>query len=255
MNDNGKDGPTDQERGKVFLVGAGPGDPDLMTRKGERLVRSCEALVFDYLVSDEVIDWAPPEAERICVGKRAGYHSYTQEQIQDVLVELSNQGKTTVRLKGGDPFVFGRGGEEVNRLRSEGIPFEVIPAVTAAVAAGARAEIPITHRAFNSSVVFLTGHHDPTKQGEGVDWAQYARLKTTLCLYMAMSRLASIRDALLEGGADPETPCAIIQWATMPEEKIIYTNLRNLALDSKKEGLSPPSIVIIGPNAGLPLSR
>lgn len=233
----------------VYLVGAGPGDPDLLTRKAERLIRSCDALVFDYLVAEEILSWIPSHAEKICVGKRAGFHSVAQEQIQDVLVRLSRSGKTTVRLKGGDPFIFGRGGEEVSRLRAENIPFEVVPAITAAVAAAARATIPLTHRSFNSSVVFLTGHLDPAKGESGVDWASYARLKTTLCLYMAMGRIANIRDALIEGGLEPQTPCAAIQWATTPKEKILFTSLQDLPSKVEAENLSSPAIIIIGPTA------
>ena len=239
----------DSGSASVFLVGAGPGDPELITRKAERLIRTCDALVFDYLVSEELLTWAPADAEKICVGKRAGFHSLPQEEIQEVLVRLSRSGKTTVRLKGGDPFVFGRGGEEVHRLRSEGIPFEVVPAVTAAIAAAARATIPLTHRSHNSSVVFLTGHHDPDKADSGINWSDYARLKTTLCLYMAMKRLPEIRKSLIEGGADPETPAAIAQWATTPREKILYSRLHRLAEDVEAEGLSSPAVVIIGPTA------
>lgn len=231
----------------VFLVGAGPGDPELITRKAEKMIRACDALVFDYLVSEELLQWAPEHAEKICVGKRAGFHSLPQEEIQEVLVRLSRSGKTTVRLKGGDPFVFGRGGEEVHRLQGEGIPFEVVPAVTAAVAAAARAVVPLTHRSYNSSVIFLTGHHDPAKEESGIDWAAYASLKTTLCIYMGMTRLPRIRDALIEGGADPETPASIVQWATTPKERIVYTELGLLPECAMENRLTAPAVVIIGP--------
>ena len=237
------------EPAAVYLVGAGPGDPDLLTRKAERLIRSCDALVFDYLVAGEILTWAPARAEKICVGKRAGFHSRPQEEIEEILVSLSRAGKTTVRLKGGDPFVFGRGGEEVARLRAAGIPFEVIPAITAGVAAAARAEIPLTHRSFNSSVVFLTGHLDPTGDTPGIDWALYAKLRTTLCLYMAMKHLGSIRDALVRGGLPRDTPCAVVQWATTEKERILYSTLAELAGDVDSAGLSSPAIVIIGETA------
>ncbi len=233
----------------VHLVGAGPGDPDLLTRKAERLIRSCDALVFDYLVAEELLAWAPPDAERICVGKRAGFHSLPQEEIQQVLVRLSRAGKRTVRLKGGDPFVFGRGGEEVARLRAEGIPFEVVPAVTAGVAAAARAVVPLTHRSHNSSVVFLTGHHDPHRPGPGIDWASYARLQTTLCLYMSMKRLPGIRDALVRGGADSQTPCAVVEWATTRKERILFATLADLPEKVEAQGFGAPAVVLIGPTA------
>tara|TARA_R100000027_G_scaffold38198_4_gene28200 strand:- start:883 stop:1638 length:756 start_codon:yes stop_codon:yes gene_type:complete len=236
----------------VYLVGAGPGDPELLTRKAERLIRSCDALVYDYLVATEILDWAPEHAERICVGKRAGFHSLDQETIQDVLVELSRSGKTTVRLKGGDPFVFGRGGEEVARLREENIPYEVVPAITAGIAAAARAEIPLTHRSYNSSVAFITGHQDPLKEETGVDWANYAKLGTTLCLYMAMGRLSKIRDKLIAGGLPADTPCSVVQWATTPREKILYSTLQFLAEDAEKEEMSSPAVVIVGRTATKP---
>ena len=240
------------EKSPVYLVGAGPGDPELITRKAERLIRSCDALVFDYLVSEELLKWAPTTAERICVGKRAGFHSLPQEKIQDVLVRLSLAGKMTVRLKGGDPFVFGRGGEEVSRLRAKGIPFEVVPAITAGVAAAARAVVPLTHRSFNSSVVFLTGHQDPSKDdATGVDWATYARLDTTLCLYMAMTRLPQIQKALIDGGMPATTPCAVVQWATTEKERILYTTLEKLPADCEKDNFTAPAIVIIGKTAAL----
>ncbi|MGE9289822.1 MAG: uroporphyrinogen-III C-methyltransferase [Puniceicoccales bacterium] len=248
MRDSGNPDPI-STHSPVYLVGAGPGDPELLTRKAERLIRSCDALVFDYLVAEEILEWAPAHAERICVGKRAGFHSLEQGKIQDVLVHLSQQGKTTVRLKGGDPFVFGRGGEEVARLRAEGIPFEVVPAITASVAAAARAEIPLTHRSYNSSVVFLTGHQDPNKEESSVDWARYAKLGTTLCLYMAMRKLAQISEALIQGGLSAATPCAVIQWATTPREKILFSTLGQVAEDVEKEKLSSPAIVIIGQTA------
>lgn len=236
----------------VYLVGAGPGDPDLLTRKAERLIRSCDALVYDYLVAEEILDWAPPHAEKICVGKRAGFHTLDQETIQDVLVELSRKGKTTVRLKGGDPFVFGRGGEEVARLRAESIPYEVVPAITAGIAAAARAEVPLTHRSYNSSVAFITGHLDPLKEEAGVDWGNYAKLGTTLCLYMAMGRLEKISNHLIQGGLPANTPCSVVQWATTPKEKIIYSTLRQVAEDVEKAKISSPAVVIIGKTATKP---
>jgi len=249
MNSHGTPVSSPATPAHVFLVGAGPGDPDLLTRKAERLIRNCDALVFDYLVAPEILDWAPAHAERICVGKRAGFHSVAQEKIEEVLVRLSLSGKTTVRLKGGDPFVFGRGGEEVARLRANQIPFEVIPAVTAGIAAAARAVVPLTHRSFNSSVIFLTGHQDPAKGDPGVDWAQYAKLNTTLCLYMAMGRLRKICNALLSGGLPAETPCAVVQWATTPEEKKLYSTLAYLPEDVERKNFSSPAIVIIGATA------
>lgn len=235
----------------VYLVGAGPGDPDLLTRRAEKLIRECDALVFDYLVDPELLEWTKEDCEKICVGKRAGFHSRPQNEIEDVLVKLSLEGKVTVRLKGGDPLVFGRGGEEAKRLRDAGIPFTVVPAVTAAIAAAAVANIPLTHRSYNSSVVFITGHEDPEKQRVGVDWAAYAKLDTTLCLYMSMKHLDSITKELMQAGLDPQTPAAVVQWATTKNEKKCFSTLGKVAQDANEKGLTSPAIVIIGRTAGL----
>jgi len=235
----------------VYLVGAGPGDPGLVTRRAEELIRQCDALVFDYLVHEELLNWTGERCEKICVGKRAGFHSLPQSEIEDVLVRLSREGKMTVRLKGGDPLVFGRGGEEAKRLHDAGIPYTIVPAVTAAIAAAAVSGIPLTHRSYNSSVVFLTGHEDPEKQRLGVDWATYAQLNTTLCLYMSMKHLATITGELVSGGMSPETPAAVVQWATTEKERQCFSTLRNIAREVEQRGITSPAIVIIGKTAGI----
>jgi len=235
-----------KSEGKVYLVGAGPGDPSLVTLRAKELISSCDVLIFDYLLSDTLLTWARPECRRICVGKRAGFHSVEQEVIEQLLIEEARRGQEVVRLKGGDPFVFGRGGEEMRCLRREGIAFEVVPAVTAALAAASRLQIPLTSRSLSSSVTFLTGHEDPEKGRPLTNWTLHARTGGTLCLYMSMKHLPSIAAELVEAGMDPRTPAAAIQWATMPEEKQVLGTLESLPEWVRTSGISSPAIVIIG---------
>jgi uroporphyrin-III C-methyltransferase len=197
---NGTMSELERRAGKVYLVGAGPGDPELMTVKGQRLIRSCDALVYDYLVSEVLLDWARPGCEQHNVGKRAGFHSMAQELIEQLLVRLAGEGKMVVRLKGGDPFIFGRGGEEAEALRRAGVAYEVVPAVTAALGCAAYCGIPLTHRNWSSAVTFISGHEQVNKGGSMVDWAQHARSGATLVLYMAMGRLEQILAELARHG-------------------------------------------------------
>lgn len=232
--------------GEVFLVGAGPGDPELVTLKAKRLIETCDVLVYDYLLSPELLNWGRSECRRICVGKRAGFHSIKQEEIEKILVEEALAGSRVVRLKGGDPYVFGRGGEEVERLRRAGVRVEVVPAVTAALAAAARLQVPLTHRNTSSSVTFLTGHEDPEKGVPVTDWTFHARSPGTLCLYMSMKHLSSIVNELLAGGMSPDRPAAVIQWISMPGERSLRCSLGKLVEEVEKTGLSSPAVVIIG---------
>jgi uroporphyrinogen III methyltransferase/synthase len=232
--------------GKVFLVGAGPGDPSLVTLRAKELIASCDVLVFDYLLSDTLLTWTRSDCRKICVGKRPGFHSVEQEVIEELLVKEARRGHEVVRLKGGDPFVFGRGGEEMRCLRREGIEFEVVPAVTAALAAASRLRIPLTSRNLSSSVTFLTGHEDPEKGLPLTDWALHAQTGGTLCLYMSMKHLPFIVARLREAGMNPSTPAAAIQWATMPEEKQVRGTLESLPELVRAAGLSSPAIVIVG---------
>ncbi|MDX2111786.1 MAG: uroporphyrinogen-III C-methyltransferase [Verrucomicrobiota bacterium] len=235
--------------GTVYLVGAGPGHPDLVTRKAYRLIEQCDALVYDHLACPDALHWTRPTCAQYYVGKRAGAHSVPQEEIENLLVKLAREGKSVVRLKGGDPFIFGRGGEEAMRLREAGIAYEVVPAVTAALAAAAYAGIPLTHRSHSSALILLSGHEDPAKLERAIEWRVYAKLNATLCLYMAMTRLEYITSELLAGGMLPETPVAVVQNASYPEQRTCVTTVVKLVAEVKEHGLCAPAMVIIGPVA------
>ena len=237
--------------GKVYLVGAGPGDPDLITVKGRRLIESCDALVYDYLVDAGMRGWIKPGCRLVYVGKRAGFHSMEQARIQAQLVELAEEGLMVVRLKGGDPFVFGRGGEEAEALRKAGISYEVVPAVTAALGCAAYCGIPLTHREWSSAVTFISGHEQPGKGISLVDWEAHARSGATLVLYMAMGRLAEICARLTAAGREPSEPACVVQWGTTSRQRTVRGTLGDIALKVEEAGLGPPAVVIIGPVAGL----
>ncbi|MEO0795016.1 MAG: uroporphyrinogen-III C-methyltransferase [Verrucomicrobiota bacterium] len=237
--------------GKVYLVGAGPGDPGLVTLRAKELISQCDSLVYDYLASPELHKWTKIGCEKICVGKRQGFHSIPQEEIEQILVDRAKRGEMVVRLKGGDPFIFGRGGEEAETLMKDDIPFEIVPAVTAALASAAYAGIPLTHRDYSSSVCFLTGHEDPEKHEVQIDFAQFAKTNGTLCIYMGMGHLGDITTRLIESGLAAETPVGIVQWATTPRQKSLLTSLENAVADKDAAGLSSPAVVIIGKVAPL----
>jgi uroporphyrinogen III methyltransferase/synthase len=239
------------KNGTVYLVGAGPGDPELMTVKGKQLIESCDALVYDYLVDESIKGWVKPGCDLRYVGKRAGFHSMEQELIEALLIELAKDGKSVVRLKGGDPFIFGRGGEEAEALREKGIPYEVVPAVTAALGCAAYCGIPLTHREWSSAVTFISGHERPDKEMTMVDWRAHAQSEATLVLYMSMGRLGEICDRLVAEGRDAETPAAVIQWGTTPRQQSVRGTLADIAWKVEEAGLGPPSVVIIGKVAGL----
>jgi uroporphyrinogen III methyltransferase/synthase len=232
--------------GKVFLVGAGSGDPGLMTVRARELLEQADAVVFDYLVHPGLLDCCRADCERIYVGKKSGFHSVPQREIEAILVAKAKAGLQVVRLKGGDPFIYGRGGEEALTLSRDGIEFEVIPGITAGVAASAYAGIPLTHRNTSSSVVFLTGHEDPEKKKLAVRWREFARLDATLCIYMGMGRLKEIVAELLAGGMRPETPAAVVQWASLPRQRSLFSTVARLVEDVAAKGFSSPAIVMIG---------
>ena len=242
---------TSSDHGIVFLVGAGPGDTELLTLKAHRLIRAADAVVHDHLVSQEVMALARPGAELIFVGKKGGGFCCPQRDIEGTLIRLAREGKNVVRLKGGDPFVFGRGGEEAEALAAAGIRFEIVPGVTSALAAAAYAGIPLTHRAHSSAVVFLTGHEDPNKPDTAIRWEDYGRTGATLCVYMGMKNLETITRRLQAGGLSPETPAAVIQSATTAEHRQLVTTLGRIALESEHAGFGAPAIVVIGEVAGL----
>lgn len=233
--------------GRVYLVGAGPGDPNLLTLRGRDLLASADVVVYDRLVHRSLLEHCRPECRRISVGKRAGGHSVTQEEIGAVLLEHARAGRRVVRLKGGDPLVFGRGGEEAQRLAAEHIPFEVVPGVTSAVAAGAFAGIPLTHRDVASTVIFATGHENLEKPRAAVDWRALARVpNATIALYMAMAHLREITTELQAGGLAPDTPAACVRWASLGMQHTIVSTLAALPEAVERAGLTAPAIVLIG---------
>ncbi|MDZ4183799.1 MAG: uroporphyrinogen-III C-methyltransferase [Desulfuromonadales bacterium] len=231
--------------GRVYLIGAGPGDPGLMTVRGRDCLRSAEVVVYDYLANPLLLREAP-QAETIYVGKSKGLHHLPQEEINALLVDLAKQGKIVARLKGGDPYVFGRGGEEALCLAQAGIPFEVIPGVTAAFAAGAYAGIPLTHRDYTTSLGLFTGHEDPAKKLSTLDWAKLATGVGTLVFYMGMSNLDTIARELIAHGRPAQTPVAVIRWATLPAQQTLVAPLSEIAAVVAAADFKPPAIIIIG---------
>ncbi|MDQ3674625.1 MAG: uroporphyrinogen-III C-methyltransferase, partial [Gemmatimonadota bacterium] len=238
--------------GKVFLVGAGPGDPGLMTVRGKQLVESADAIVYDALANPAVL---PPDAresgrpELYYVGKRGGAEaseSVSQEDINSLIVKLAREGKRVVRLKGGDPFVFGRGSEEAQACNDATVPFEVVPGVTAGIAAPAYAGIPVTHRGLATSVTFVTGHEDPAKATTQTNWAALAKSGGTIVLYMGVKTLPAIARALIDGGMPPEMPAAAIQWGTHWKQRTIVATLDTLAAKAAAANLTAPVITVIG---------
>lgn len=232
--------------GIVYLVGAGPGASDLVTVRGKELIQHCDVLIYDYLVYDELLTWTKSGCIQTYVGKRSGFHSKPQADIESLLISHALEGKMVVRLKGGDPFIFGRGGEEADALHQAGITFEIVPGVTASVGAAASLGIPLTHRRDSSAVVLVTGHEDPGKREAIIDWEKYARLGATLCIYMGLTRIETIADELLKAGMDFETPVALIRWATLPAQESCIGKLGTIAESVEESGMKPPAMIIVG---------
>ena len=232
--------------GRVYLVGGGPGDPGLLTLRGKDVLALADVVVYDALLSPRLLDYAPARAERVYVGKRASHHTLSQDEINQLLVDRAKAGATVVRLKGGDPYVFGRGGEEALALVEAGIEFEVVPGVTAAVAAGAYAGIPVTHREVASAVGFVTGHEADDKPDSALDWEALARWSGTLAFYMGVSNLPTISANLIAHGRGPETPAAAIHWGTTSRQKVVVGTLATLPDLVKETDLKPPALIIVG---------
>lgn len=230
----------------IYLVGSGPGDPGLFTVKGVECMKRADAVVYDRLAPESLLSLAPDGAERIYVGKKPKAPTMPQEEINATLVRLGREGKTVVRLKGGDPYVFGRGGEEALALIEAGLPFEVVPGVTSGIAAPAYAGIPVTHRHVSTSVAFVTGHEDPAKGTEDVDWEGIANGAETLVLYMGVGRLREISRRLVAAGRSPETPVACVRWGTRPEQETVSGTLGTIADRIEEARLKPPAITVIG---------
>lgn len=229
---------------KVYLIGAGPGDPGLITVKGLECIKKADVIIYDYLVSEDLLKEARPEAEIIYVGKQGARHTLEQEEINQLLVKKAKEGKAVVRLKGGDPYVFGRGGEEALYLVENGIPFEEVPGVTAAIAAPAYAGIPVTHRTYTSTLGMITGHEDPTKGGTALPWDKLATAVGTLVVYMGVKNLPYIVGELLKNGRSKDTPVAVIRWGTTGEQETVVGTLEDIV--EKAKGVEPPAITIVG---------
>ncbi len=232
--------------GIVYLVGSGPGDPELITLKALRLIKSCDALVHDALIPIEIVNEASPNCEVIYVGKRAGCSSFLQKDINELLLKLSQQGKRVVRLKGGDPFVFSRGGEEVSFLENKGVKIEIIPGITSGIAASSYIGIPLTHRDGASSVTFVTGHEHMDKKEKTVKWRELAKSTDSLVIYMGIKNIEYIVKELIEGGMDMNTTTAVVQEATLKNQKSEIAPLSDLVEIIKLKKFKPPSIIIIG---------
>jgi uroporphyrinogen III methyltransferase / synthase len=240
-----------KQPGKVYLVGAGPGDQDLITVKALDLVSSCEVLVYDNLVNPALLEETATGCELIDVGKTPGRHTVEQDKICQMLVEIAQSGKRVVRLKGGDPFVFGRCAEEMTVLDEAGISYEIVPGVTAALGCAAYAGIPLTHRDYGSSISFLTGHEDIEKESLRIDFGKFAATGGTLCIYMGMSKLEEIVDKLIAGGLPNSKPAAIVSNGTLPGQRKILGPLKDLVALAKEEGLRSPAIIFVGNAVGL----
>ncbi len=234
------------EGGRVALVGAGPGDPGLMTVRGLALLRRADVVVYDRLVDPRLLDEAPPAALRIFAGKASGAHALEQPDINALLVRHARRGRFVVRLKGGDPFVFGRGGEEAEALAGAGVAFEIVPGVTSAVAVPAYAGIPVTHRGTASSFAVVTGHEDDGSDGSAVDWARLATAVDTLVVLMGARSLPRIVEALLQGGRAPDTPVALIRWGTTDAQETVVGRLDEIATRPEAVRLAPPVVTVIG---------
>jgi uroporphyrin-III C-methyltransferase len=232
------------QAGKVWLVGAGPGDPELLTVKAARLIAAADALVYDHLVGDGVLDLARPDARRVYVGKERSRHTLPQAAISAMLVDLARQGFAVVRLKGGDPFIFGRGGEELEALSAANISFEVVPGVTAAAGCAAYAGFPLTHRDHAQSLVFVTGHR---KEGDvRLDWPALARPGQTLVFYMGVGSVAEICRQLISHGLPADTPAAAVRRGTLPDQQTLFACLAELPERIHQENLTPPALIVIG---------
>lgn len=235
---------TPAARGTVYLVGSGPGDIELLTLKALRLIRSADAIVYDHLGAEGVLDLASPDAEKIYAGKESSNHTLPQDQLNDLLVRLAREGRSVVRLKGGDPFIFGRGGEELEALVAAGIPFEVVPGVTAASGCGTYAGIPLTHRDHAQVCVFATGHLKDNSVN--LDWAALARPQQTVVFYMGIGGLAEICRQMMAHGLPATHPAAVVQHGTSRRQRVLTADLGTLAEKVAAAGIRPPALVIVG---------
>ena len=232
--------------GRVYLIGAGPGDIGLLTVKGLRCLQKADVVVYDFHLNAQILNYIKGSAEFIYAGKRGGHHEMTQDEINKVLVQKAQEGKTVCRLKGGDPFVFGRGGEEAQVLSEAGIEFEVVPGISSAIAAPAYAGIPLTHREYSSSFVVLPGNEASTKKESNINWAELARFKGTIVFLMAVKNIERVTSRLIENGKSPDTPVAVVRWGTRADQRTHISTLGTVATDIKDLEIRPPAVVVIG---------
>jgi len=243
-----------RESGIVYLIGAGPGDPELLTLKALKFIKEADVALVDDLVGEEIKNLVKKECEVIEVGKRAGKHKMSQEEINSLMLSLAKEGKRVARVKGGDPFVFGRGGEEAEFLAKNGIRFRVVPGISSAIAAPEYAGIPLNHRRYSPAILMLTGREKEEKKGEGgkegererIRWEEIAKLDATLVILMGISNLERNIERLLRGGKNPDTPVAIIENATTPKQRVVEGKLSNIVEISKREGVKAPAVIVIG---------
>jgi len=233
------------KKGKVYLIGAGPGDPGLFTLKGKEALEKADVIIYDYLANPELLKFCKEDAELVYVGKKGGCHTLPQDKINELIAEYAKKGKVVARLKGGDPFLFGRGGEEVEVLVKEGIEYEVVPGITSAIAVPAYAGIPVTHRNFTSTLAIITGHEAEGKKETKVDFEALAKLGTLVFL-MGMKNLPVIVKSLIESGKSPDTPIGIIQWGTLPKQRVVTGTLQDIEEKVKEAGIGAPAIIVVG---------
>ncbi len=233
----------------VYLVGAGPGDPGLLTVRAAELLRTADVVLYDRLVADEILEMARNDAQMVYVGRAVGDDTTHQDSTNDMMLRYGREYDTVVRLKGGDPIIFGRGGEEARFLKSHGIPYEIIPGITSGLGSAAYSGIPLTYRGYSSSVAFVTGHEDPTKSDEAVQWERLAGAVDTIVVMMGLSRIGIICEGLVRGGMDPQTPVAVIRYGTTPMQDTVTGTISNIS--DMVEGMRPPANIIIGRVAGL----
>ncbi|MDR1992484.1 MAG: uroporphyrinogen-III C-methyltransferase [Nitrososphaerota archaeon] len=237
--------------GRVFLVGAGPGDPNLLTVKAVEIIKSADVIIYDRLgVNKDILAMAPAKAECIFVGKRTGLHEVPQDKITELIIEKAKQGGKVVRLKGGDPFIFGRGGEEAEALHAEGIEFEYVPGISSSVAAPAYAGIPLTHRDYAASVAIITGHRAGDAE-KPINWIKIAHAVDTVVILMGVESLRGIVEKLLSGGIDPQKPVAMVESGTLPQQRTLIATLGTILKEAQDHDLKPPSVIVIGDVAKL----
>lgn len=233
------------KKGKVYLIGAGPGDPGLITLKAKKILEEADVVIYDYLANPKFLDFCKKDAEKIYVGKKAGQHTLSQEEINHLIVKKAKEGKKIARLKGGDPFLFGRGGEEAEELVKEGISFEVIPGITSAIAVPAYAGIPVTHRDYTSTLAIITGHEAEGKEESKINFAALSKIGTLVFL-MGVKNLSYIVEKLIKNGKSSDTPVAVIQWGTLPNQKTACGTLKNIVEEVEKKDIKAPAIIVIG---------